>query len=385
MNQDVDVGRNKTLIEPIKWCRYIVDVGYVTAALIILAHVIWYFAARSFLIHTPDVYLQNYIILPAVGMFALTFFVHLFVRSSRFSLLVKEILSLSLFIVFSLYLCLTHEVAKVLLGSFILPIFVSTIFSNVRITRWMFLLSSLAMLLLITKIYFTGKLDSSILMQIFVACFMFLCSYLLAKILIQYGHNNIAALTNFDNQQRYMQEQLKLDPFTGLYNRKTFDDDLPKLMEECRSANKWLSLAMIDVDHFKCVNDLYGHAVGDQVLLYLSQILKDIQAENIHVFRMGGEEFAILFRDCNTEEAYAICEGMRTRMASASLREINQRSVTFSCGLVCMNPKHISLEAFTKAADSALYAAKNNGRNQSVIYNDSIQCIDQNQDNVCSA
>jgi GGDEF domain-containing protein len=53
---------------------------------------------------------------------------------------------------------------------------------------------------------------------------MFLCSYLLSKILIRYGQNNLAALMNSDNQQRYMQEQLKLDPFTGLYNRKTFDD-----------------------------------------------------------------------------------------------------------------------------------------------------------------
>jgi len=174
----------------------------------------------------------------------------------------------------------------------------------------------------------------------------------------------------FDNQKRYMQEQLKLDLFTGLYNRKTFDDYLSELMKECEITNEYISLAMIDVDHFKRVNDLYGHAMGDRVLLYLSQILKNVQAENIHVFRIGGEEFAILFRDCDVEEAYRICEDLRARMEAASLCDIDNRSVTFSCGLVCINPKYISLEAFTKAADSSLYAAKNNGRNQVIIYSD---------------
>lgn len=236
----------------------------------------------------------------------------------------------------------------------------------------MFWASSLAALLLGVIRYFIGKLDSEMVMQIFVACFMYLCSYLLAKILIRYGHDNLAALTNFDSKQQYMQEQLKLDPFTGLYNRKTFDDCLPKLMEECRNANVFLSLAMIDVDNFKCVNDLYGHAAGDRVLLYLSQTLNKTQTENIRAFRMGGDEFSILFRDCNAKVAYRICEALRTQMESFPLRAIDESRVTFSCGVACINPKDATPEMFTKAADVALYSAKNNGRNQVVIYSDMI-------------
>jgi diguanylate cyclase (GGDEF)-like protein len=303
------------------------------------------------------------------------------VRSPRLPLVAKEHLSLSLFIIFSYYLCLTHDIARVLLGSFMLPIFVSTIFSNVKITRWMFILSCIALLLLGVKGYLTGKLDSILGMQLFVGGFIFLSSYLLANVLIRYGSNNLAALRYSDHQQRYMQEQLRLDPFTGLLNRKTFDDDLNKLMGECEISGKCLSLAMIDVDHFKSVNDRYGHAVGDGVLLYLAQILKSIEAENIHAFRMGGEEFAILFRDCDEEEAYKVCSELRTRMESASLRDIDESCVTFSCGLVCSETNHTNSEALTIAADSALYAAKNNGRNQVVIYNGSMQCANQNQGN----
>jgi len=372
MYKDLDRDSDKKYIEPIKWCHHIVKIAYITAALIILAHIIWYFAARSVLALPPDIYLQNYIILPTVGLFALIFSVDLFVRSQRGSLIAKEYLSLSLFIIFAFYLVLTHDIAKVLLGAFIMPIFVSTIFFNVKITRWMFWLSSLAVMLLGVKTYFTGNLDSSMLMQIFVACLMFLCSYLLAKILIRYGHDNLVVLTDFDSRQCYMQEQLKLEPFTGLYNKKTFDDYLSKFMEEGKSTNKYLSLAIIDIDNFKYVNDFYGHAVGDRVLLYFSQILKEIQAENIHAFRIGGDEFAVLFRDCTVEEAYAICENMRTRMESAPLRDIDKRKVTISCGLVYMNP-YAGLDWVKKTADSALYTAKNNGRNQIVVYNNSTQ------------
>ena len=377
MDKDIDCERDKEYIEPIRWCRYIVNTGYATAALMILAHVIWYFAARSVLARSPDDYLRNYIVLPAIGLFALTFFADLFVRSQRFSLVSKEYLSLTLFVIFSFYLSLTHDIARVLLASFILPIFASTIFLNVKITRWIFWISSLAVLLVGVKIYLSGKLDSNMLMQIFVVCFMFLCSYLLAKVLILYGRDNLRTLMLFDNKQQNMQEQLKLDPFTGLNNRKTFDDYLPRLVEKCQNTQKFLSLAMIDIDHFKSVNDLCGHAMGDRVILYLSQTLKNIQNENIRAFRIGGDEFSMLFEGCSTEETYRICEAVRTQMESCPLRTANDERVTLSCGVVCTDPENADLEMLKNAADSALYAAKNNGRNQVVIYNDLVPSINR--------
>ena len=377
MDKDIDCERDKEYIEPIRWCRYIVNTGYATAALMILAHVIWYFAARSVLARSPDDYLRNYIVLPAIGLFALTFFADLFVRSQRFSLVSKEYLSLTLFVIFSFYLSLTHDIARVLLASFILPIFASTIFLNVKITRWIFWISSLAVLLVGVKIYLSGKLDSNMLMQIFVVCFMFLCSYLLAKVLILYGRDNLRTLMLFDDKQQNMQEQLKLDPFTGLNNRKTFDDYLPRLVEKCQNTQKSLSLAIIDIDHFKSVNDLCGHAMGDRVILYLSQTLKNIQNENIRAFRIGGDEFSMLFEGCSTEETYRICEAVRTQMESCPLRTANDERVTLSCGVVCTDPENADLEMLKNAADSALYAAKNNGRNQVVIYNDLVPSINR--------
>lgn len=206
--------RKKTLIDLNKWCLYIVKVGYITSALIILAHVIWYFAARSILAWPPDVYLKNYIILPAIGLFSINLLVDRIVRSASTSLLMKEYISLSLFIVFSVYFSLTHDIAKVLLCSYMLPIFVSTIFSNVKLTRRIFCLSVIAVLLTGIKIYYVGELDSDMLMEIFVACFMFFCSYLLAKVLIQYSQDNLAALMKsneeaMNNELAFLQAQIK--------------------------------------------------------------------------------------------------------------------------------------------------------------------------------
>lgn len=207
-------ARKKTPIALEKWCHYIVNAGHVTAVLIILAHVIWYFAARKVLAWPPDVYLRNYIILPAIGFFVLNLSVEMFVRSAGFSLSTKEYLSISLFIVFSLYLSLTHDIAKVLLCSYLLPIFASTIFSNVKLTRRIFFMSIIAVLLPGVKIYFAGELDSDMLMEIFVACFIFLCSYLLARVLIRYSHDNLAALKAsneeaMNNELAFLQVQIK--------------------------------------------------------------------------------------------------------------------------------------------------------------------------------
>lgn len=206
--------KNKTLIDFNKWCGQIVLVSHATAILMVLSHIVWYFAARSILAWPPDVYLRDYIVLPAIGFFILNTVVDRCVRSPHIPLPVKEYLSLSLFIISSLYLSLTHDIAKVLLCSYILPIFASTIFLNTKLTRRIFLMSIIAVLMISVKMYYTGRLDNDMVMEIFVACFMFFCSYILAKMLIQYSQNNLTALIKsteeaINNELAFLQVQIK--------------------------------------------------------------------------------------------------------------------------------------------------------------------------------
>ena len=361
-----NLGKTKNFSNPIKWCHFIVSAGYATVAVITLAHVVWYFAAREVLAYPPDIYLRDYIILPFIGLSAVNIAVDFLVRSNRVPLVFKEYISLTLFLIFSFYLSLTHKTTTILFGSFTLSVFVSAIFSNTKITLRILLMGTLALLISGAKLYIEENLDSNVLMDVFVAWDMLLCSYVLARVLIRYGHDNLIALMCFYNKQQSMQEQLKLDAFTGLYNRNTFDESMQKLMEECRTSNLCLSLAVIDVDNFKRVNDVYGHATGDRVLISLAQILKSIKKEAIQVFRIGGDEFAILFKGYSVQESYQICENIRKTMEASSLYEIDK--VTFSCGLAGLSLQHASPDELLRSADSALYAAKSKGRNKVATY-----------------
>ncbi len=354
------------LANPMKWCHDIVNAGYATVTVITLAHVVWYFAAREVLAWPPDIYLKNYIILPFIGLSALNAAVDLSVRSSKTHLIFKEYLSLGLFLIFSFYLSLTHKITTILMGSYTLSVFASAVFSNKKITLHFFLLCTLALLISGAKLYVEENFASKVLMDVFVAWDLLLCSYLVARVLIRHGHDNLIALMRFYNKQQSMQEQLKLDAFTGLYNRKTFDESLQKTVEECKEYDIRLSLAMIDVDSFKRINDVYGHTAGDRALISLAQILKSNKEEAIQAFRIGGDEFAILFKGYDLWEAYQICENMRKIMETSCLYETSK--VTFSCGLADLSSRHASPDELLKAADMALYSAKSNGRNKVALY-----------------
>lgn len=206
--------REKTPIDLNKWCCYIVKAGHITAVLIILAQVGWLIFASSVIRWPLDAYVQYFIIAPAIGLFVINLFASVYVRSPRHPLLTKEYISLSLFVVYSFFLSMTHNHATVLLCSYILPIFASTIFSNVKLTRRIFLMSMGAALLPGVKWFFAHTLDSDMLMEIFTSCFMFVCSYLLAKLLIQNGQDNLAVIISSreeatKNELAFLQAQIK--------------------------------------------------------------------------------------------------------------------------------------------------------------------------------
>lgn len=376
MSKENKLSKIRVTIGPIRWCQYIVIAGYLTVGAMALAHIVWYFAARKILAWPAEIYLWHYIIYPTIGFILLTVTADLLIRSNRVQLIVKEYISLFLFLIFSLYLCLTHRIATVLLASYTLTIFASCIFANVRITRWSFGMSGVALVLTGVKIYFAGDLDRNMIMQIFVAYYILLCTYFLAKALIRSGNDSLMMLMEYKNRQKSMEEQLKLDSFTGLYNKKTFDVWLPQLMEECKNSNKCLTLAMLDVDKFKRINDVYGHTTGDKVLLRLAHILDSNKYENIYVFRIGGDEFAIIFKEYCVKEAYKVCDGIRSMMGASMHSDTDKIHVTFSCGLASMNLNTNPLELIN-AADSALYKAKNNDRKKVMIFEGSTECVNQ--------
>lgn len=161
----------------------------------------------------------------------------------------------------------------------------------------------------------------------------------------------------------------EIDHLTGLPNRRAFDALLESEYAEARRTRDGLCVGFCDIDKFKLINDLHGHDAGDRVLKLVARSLADISDDRCHVARHGGEEFVVLFRGKSLHEAHEILDGAREALSNRRL--VNRATdtpfgqVSFSGGLVDVfafrDPR-----AALKAADEALYAAKDLGRNRIV-------------------
>lgn len=161
--------------------------------------------------------------------------------------------------------------------------------------------------------------------------------------------------------------QSRTDYLTGISNRQSFDEELNGLLTRFQETGAGLALAMVDVDHFKAVNDIYGHPVGDQVLRQIVGVMTAHVRQSDSVSRIGGEEFAILMPGNDRAGALRVIERIREAIA-ASLLQVADRQVrvTISAGIVIATPGELA-ESLISRADLMLYRAKANGRNQTCV------------------
>ncbi|MGZ8164865.1 MAG: GGDEF domain-containing protein [Methylobacter sp.] len=172
------------------------------------------------------------------------------------------------------------------------------------------------------------------------------------------------------NELTNVREVAKTDALTGLLNRRAFDRALSALVENptCKNA----CLAILDIDHFKRINDSFGHLIGDKVIRYFALLLKKHVAEHHYVARYGGEEMAIIMPDTTLSEAINLTEQIRIFLESSQLkRKDNTESigkVTVSAGIAIFQIGDTS-DSILDRADKALYRAKETGRNKVVAEN----------------
>ena len=174
----------------------------------------------------------------------------------------------------------------------------------------------------------------------------------------------ITTVRNRAVRARHLKARMVRDSLTGLYNHT----HILQLLEDCtfraRRENRPLSFAMLDLDHFKHVNDGYGHPMGDRVIKSLALFLKQRLRKSDFIGRYGGEEFAIVMPDTDQESAYKVLNQIRQRFAEIHYpAQPADLSCSFSAGVVQMQGEADSLQMASQA-DEALYRAKNNGRNQ---------------------
>nr|WP_319486612.1 EAL domain-containing protein [uncultured Cohaesibacter sp.] len=173
-------------------------------------------------------------------------------------------------------------------------------------------------------------------------------------------------------QNRELQYLASHDPLTGCLNRRAFFEQFSVVLAEVERNHSMLICMMVDLDHFKSVNDTYGHAVGDRVIAGIAEVLHDASGIAGLVGRYGGEEFCVVLPNADAETGHAVAEAIRNAVLQHSSTWLGHpdRSVTASIGLAILSGQHCSAADIVDRADQALYEAKESGRNRVVFWED---------------
>ena len=158
----------------------------------------------------------------------------------------------------------------------------------------------------------------------------------------------------------------RIDALTGINNRLAANERLKEEFLKMKRNKVSYSLALIDIDYFKKVNDNYGHEVGDIVLKYIAQILKDNTRATDFVARFGGEEFIFIFTEITQNSAFKIAEKIRNVVENSTIPHVNK--ITLSIGISSASFNDENEDVAVKKADLALYKAKNEGRNKVILF-----------------
>ena len=183
------------------------------------------------------------------------------------------------------------------------------------------------------------------------------------------GYQMAAGLKHF---QRFssIKNMATYDTLTGLYNRRYFEERLEVEAQQSFHSGLPLSLVMVDIDHFKKVNDTFGHTEGDQILCKISSLLKNSVRRKDTVARYGGEEFILILPEAGLQQSFVIAERIR-QLVENTLFEVGRTQVNLTLSMGISNfPSHRvkSKEELIKMADQALYDAKRGGRNKVCIF-----------------
>ena len=183
----------------------------------------------------------------------------------------------------------------------------------------------------------------------------------------RYHSNNI-----LKKLQKSIQLEAHTDVLTGLYNRRYMHEKIDKLIQKTQLSTKPCSILLCDLDHFKSINDNYGHPCGDQVLIETASRMKSCLRSNDVAARWGGEEFMIILPDTKQDAAFLVAEKLRNKLCEEEICcSKNSLPVSMSIGMLQISTGY-NLEDILNNVDDALYAAKRNGRNCTQIYSHSV-------------
>lgn len=353
------------------WREKIIRVFYIIVALVFTVEVLVFVAFRRHGLldegFTEFQYIFEYIVLPSViGLTLVT----ICCRINRMSIK-AQLKNYAVLLTVSLLaaeLAFIHDDVGAILTIFAIPVFLTVLFGQKKVTGAITIFNGL--LLVISTIRAAFSSDSIYFyLNAAVAYTLLIAAYLISKVLIEYNKANNDYIYASYKTQVSLNEQARNDSLTGLFNQKTFQSLLKGTMEQARDLRSPMSLAIIDLDDFKEINDTFGHLEGDQVLLQFTSLIKQqCNDGDAFISRYGGDEFAVIFPRASKELAYLRLEALRQRCKQVPRHLVRSGEISFSAGISHYMEGEMNENLLFHQADSALYQAKENGKNQTVVY-----------------
>lgn len=346
-----------------KWTRSIMAIAIVYIIIMFFGEILsllYLYNGNLFSFESLE-YAFKDIISPSSINVMLFFISTVLLKEKRIADVKKSLIPLILVALVSFNFIFFHHASPVCIVSLGLPILLSILYSDSRLTNVTSILCGILSLIVTAVLFFTNSrvgYEYSLGLLISLAFLLGLTytSFIMVKL---ESMKNKLIVDSLKEKETYYQKAI-IDGLTKLYNHTAYSEKIQTLIKGD------LILAVIDIDHFKMVNDTYGHEFGNKVLSLLGNILNKNNSDTIFAARYGGEEFVILFTDHTVEEVIIILEKLKKTFTERVYRVLNKKVITFSCGLA-YNEEDTEDSLFEKA-DKALYYSKEHGRNKITLY-----------------
>ncbi|MFT3952175.1 MAG: GGDEF domain-containing protein [Oscillospiraceae bacterium] len=359
-----------------KWRKKILLVCFLVGLVFLVGHLlVWKLEIQRLMFgFSQKFYLVRMVLAPSVINFGALLFACVRCRSDAYSHAKKNNATAALVFIVAACMQLTYYFVGPMLVMPCIAVLLTVIFADSRLTRNVFLASAVTltvstMLCIIELRKGDDTLAGDVAAAYVVTGFSFFASY----VMIRFEEEILANIRSGYKRQNQLIEEMKVDALTGLFNRKALIESIEAKIRLFAAQKTPMQMAVMDLDFFKKINDTYGHANGDEVLVALTKIIKDRVKGKASAFRYGGEEFVVLFQKQKLGEAVAIIEEIRIVFGMQTFPFMKaDQFITVSTGIAEYERREWSSTDWFEKADAMLYIAKNEGRNRTVSYKDGI-------------
>lgn len=351
-----------------KWHKILWWVCFITSIIVFVVECLFFMINNNKgRIASSDGYILNYIMVPTlIDLVVLGASSYLF-RQAKLSINVRNWVA-----AFLIYIIMakTPFVHYKLLSLALLPavaIVATSIFANYQMTVTISLLSIVSVIINTIRSQTFYKLD---LVQHYsnlaFAIILMIAVCIITIVVTLHTKALLHSISGSYSKQQLLINEMKKDPLTGLYNRRSFEETIEAEIRRVEENEEKAYIAIFDIDHFKNVNDTYGHSNGDVVIKALCKMLKEKSKEYGLAFRYGGEEFVVLFNNIELPKVINVVEDIRTEFRCYYFQFMKKDGITVSCG-IAEYIKGEDPKSWFNRADNSLYQAKEAGRNRTVV------------------